>query len=153
MLKKYVLLITLLSGITIGVHAAPTQPDQKNNEIAANVIKIKTPEVNMTAKNEDATQVFMELDNNGQKTHQLIAAYSPAAQVIQIHQTIRKNAEQYMTQVPNIIIPAHHEKDLESGGFHVMLIGLNKPLKEGKKVPVVLIFEDGSYINLEVPVI
>ncbi|HVV69455.1 MAG TPA: copper chaperone PCu(A)C [Gammaproteobacteria bacterium] len=153
MLKKISFAFLLIISTAVAAETAPMiKGESAVNEIAANVISVKTPEVNMALPTQGSTQVFMELDNNGKARHKLIAAYSPAAKLIQLHQTIEKNGEQYMQQVPMISIKPQHEQDLKQGGFHVMLMGLNESLKKGHKVPVVLLFDDGSYINLNVPV-
>jgi periplasmic copper chaperone A len=150
--KIFFTFLLITSTVAMAETGSMMKGESGGNEIAANVMSIKTPEINMPTPIQGSTQVFMELDNNGRVAHKLIAAYSPVAKLIQLHQTIKKNGEQYMRQVPMISIKPHHEQELKQGGFHVMLMGLNESLKEGHKVPVVLLFEDGSYINLNVSI-
>ena len=38
---------------------------------------------------------------------------------------------------------------LEPGGYHIMLMGLTKPLTEGEMVPATLIFEHAGRIEVE----
>ncbi len=152
MLKKISLTFLLIISTLAMAEAAPVKKELAMNEIAANVVSIKTPEVNMATPMQGSTQVFMELDNNGRVFHKLIAAYSPVAKLVQLHQSFEKNGERYMQQVSTIDINPHQEEDLKQGGLHIMLIGINEPLKKGHKVPIVLLFEDGSYLNLSVPV-
>ena len=46
-----------------------------------------------------------------------------------------------MREVDGIDLPAGQTVNLASGGFHVMLIGLKRQLKEGDSVPLSLVIE------------
>ncbi len=124
----------------------------KNQEIAATVIQAKNPEVKAISIGANETQVFVDLKNNGVKEHTLIAAVSPLAKETQLHKTIEVNGQPEMRQVNHIDIQAHQERDLQQGGFHVMLIGLSNPLKIGQKIPITLVFADGSDVVIHATV-
>ena len=49
-------------------------------------------------------------------------------------------------------IPADGTAVLKPGSYHVMLIGLKKPLKEGETFPLTLTFEKAGKITVDVPV-
>ena len=49
-------------------------------------------------------------------------------------------------------IPAGGSVVLKPGSYHVMLIGLKKPLTAGKKIPLTLTFEKSGNISVTVPV-
>ena len=51
-----------------------------------------------------------------------------------------------MSPVPNIPVPANGKVELKPGGFHLMLIGLTRPLKIGDKVQLTLNFEKAGKI-------
>lgn len=150
MIKKtlFTAIIALYASFAVAKEA-PTPTSSP--EVAADVISIKTPQVQIAAPSMHVSEVFMELDNNGQQSHDVIAAYSPVAKRVQLHKTLQQNGHSAMQQVRFIAIAPHHEQDLKQGGFHVMLIGLNKPINKGDIVPVVLLFDDGSYMNVNVP--
>jgi hypothetical protein len=57
-----------------------------------------------------------------------------------------------MRPVPRIEVKAGGETKLEPGGLHIMLIGLEQPLKEGASVALTLSFEDGSTKDVTAPV-
>jgi copper(I)-binding protein len=46
-----------------------------------------------------------------------------------------------MRQVDSIELPAGQVVNLASGGYHIMLIGLKRQLKEGDTVPLSLVIE------------
>ncbi len=150
-IKKFGFLI-LFSFFSVIVFAA--DPGAKtSNEVAAEMVSVKTPKVEAVAVGDSATQVFMELDNHGQRYHDLVAAYSPAAKQTQLHQTVQIGGKSQMRQVSYIGIQPKHVRDLQQGGFHVMLMGIDKPLTKGQNLPIVLIFEDGSSITIHAPVV
>ena len=47
-----------------------------------------------------------------------------------------------MAAVKRVDLPAGKTVELSPGGYHVMLMDLKAPLKEGEQVPVTLTFED-----------
>lgn len=132
------LLFCMLSGISMNATAA-------NSEIAANVISIKTPTVNEQALNNNATEVFMAFLNQGHQSHELVAATSPMADQVQLHTTAMQHGKMVMQQIQEITIKTNHEKDLQLGGLHVMLIGLKGSLAKNQSIPITLIFNDGSW--------
>jgi hypothetical protein len=54
-----------------------------------------------------------------------------------------------MAHVEGIDIPANDTVVLESGGYHIMLMGLTQELIEGQMVPGVLIFEKAGRVEME----
>jgi len=55
--------------------------------------------------------------------------------------------------VKEIALPAKGEAVLQPGGYHVMLIDMKTPLKEGDKVAITLGFSDGGSKTVEAPVV
>jgi copper(I)-binding protein len=53
-----------------------------------------------------------------------------------------------MRPVAGIDIPAGGEVALGSGGYHVMLIDLARPLAAGDKVPLTLTFERAGTVDI-----
>jgi copper(I)-binding protein len=147
-MSRCTLIILVLLAFFSSAIYAQSQP----NSSAADVITVKTPQVQMMSSASNSTEVFMELDNAGNKTYDVVAAYSPEAKQVQLHRSFSKDDRTWMQQVRHISIASHHERDLKQGGFHVMLMDLSKPLNRGDIVPIILIFNDGSWLKLNVPV-
>jgi len=57
-----------------------------------------------------------------------------------------------MRQVKEIAVKAGGQAELKPGSYHVMLIDLKAPLKEGETVPLTLTFDDGSSQTIDAPV-
>ena len=96
---------------------------------------------------------FLTVKNNDNKEVTLVSADSDIAARVELHGHEMKGDMMRMFKLEHgIKIPAGAEAKLQSGGNHVMLMGLKKPLKEGEKVNITLHFSDGDAIDVKVPV-
>jgi copper(I)-binding protein len=71
----------------------------------------------------------------------LVAASSPVAGVVEIHNMKMEGGVMRMFAVDGIDLPANRTVKLASGGYHVMLLDLQRTLKAGERVPLKLTFE------------
>ena len=148
-MKKLLVGLALLSTVAFAAPHHHFKNFKLSKEIAASVMTVKTPNVMAEAVGQYATAVFMDLKNNGNDAHRLVAATSPVAAIVQLHATVFKHGDKnYMIHVKSISIKPHHDRDLHAGGFHVMLIDTTHQLKSGESVPVTLIFSDGSWMTI-----
>ena len=76
------------------------------------------------------------------KPLKLIKAESPLTNTVELHDMKMKDGVMEMKAVDAIVIPANKLIDLKPGGFHIMLIKVNKPIKKGDEVPLTLTFEN-----------
>ena len=51
------------------------------------------------------------------------------------------NGMMKMADAQNVYIPAHGKAVFEPGGYHMMLVNINKPIKPGDIVPITLHFQ------------
>lgn len=97
--------------------------------------------------------VFMMLRNGGGNADRLIKAASPVAASVELHTHVKDGDAMRMRPVENIPVPANGQTALEPGGYHIMLIDLRQPLKEGASIPLTLTFETAGAVTLQVPVV
>lgn len=57
-----------------------------------------------------------------------------------------------MAKVPSIDVPAGGSVELKPGSYHVMLIGLNRELRNGDKFSLSLSFQSGATSTVQVEV-
>ena len=69
---------------------------------------------------------------------QLVAASSPLATEAQLHGMFMQGESMQMQQVNSIDLPANQLVSLRPGSYHIMLMGLKKPLVAGSIVPIQL---------------
>lgn len=94
---------------------------------------------------------FMTIHNSG-AADRLIAAAGDVAARVELHTHMMEGDVMKMRQVEAIDVPAGGMATLQPGGFHVMLIGLHEPLKEGDRFPLTLTFEKAGEVTLEIAV-
>lgn len=68
----------------------------------------------------------------------LVGATSPACKTVQLHTMTSEGGMMRMREVKAIELPAGKRVNLRESGYHLMLIGLKAPLKEGETVPLTL---------------
>ena len=88
---------------------------------------------------------YLVIQNNG-AADRLLSVTSDIAQTIELHESMDSGGMMQMSPVPNIPIPAIGKVELKPGGFHMMLIGLTRPVKTGDKVQLTLNFEKAGKI-------
>ncbi len=120
--------------------------------LADGAISIDDPQVRLVPPSTENTAVFMRIRNRGDKDVNLLRAESPAAKTAELHTVIEEGGMKKMRPVANIPIKAKGETALKPGDYHVMLIGLTKPLQEGDEVALTLKFDDGSSQSVVAPV-
>jgi len=110
--------------------------------------------VRATVPQQKATGAFMQLKSD--VPARLVGASSPFAGVVEIHEMRMEKDVMKMGPVPALELPAGDAVKLEPGGYHIMLMGLHRQVKEGQQVPLTLVIEnrDGSRhsVELSVPV-
>lgn len=102
------------------------------------------------ATNGKSGAIFLTL--TGPTKNALVKASSPVAKTVELHTHIKEGNVMRMRKVEKFDITPAQETVLKPGGDHIMLIDLQTPLKEKDEIPLELTFEDGSIINLQVPV-
>ena len=103
-----------------------------------------------TVTGQHATGAFMQLRSPSDTS--LVAVATPAAKAAELHTMVTDNGVMKMRAVPSIALPAGKTVELSPGGYHVMLLDIAKPMKEGESVPVTLTFagKDGRKTTQEV---
>jgi periplasmic copper chaperone A len=82
----------------------------------------------------------------------LTGVSTPAAQKADIHEMTMDGSVMKMRQVDGIDLPAGKALALKPGGYHIMLTGLAKPLKEGDTFPLTLDFAKAGAKQVNVSV-
>ncbi|MDH3713960.1 MAG: copper chaperone PCu(A)C [Gammaproteobacteria bacterium] len=84
---------------------------------------------------------YFTLSNRGASGDRLIAAASPVAERVEIHEHSMSDGVMRMRHVPGVDVSPGLTTVFEPGGLHIMLMGLHEPLLEGKTFPLTLTFE------------
>lgn len=95
--------------------------------------------------------VFLTIRNAGD-ADRLVSAETKAAAVAQLHATTRSGDVVRMRKIDGVDVPAHGRVALKPGGTHVMLVGLQGPLREGTSFPLTLTFAKAGAVVVTVSV-
>lgn len=90
---------------------------------------------------------FMTLANPGKTPDALVSASSPIAREVQIHQSSMANGVAAMRRLDRVPLAAGERVTFKPGGYHLMLMGLKRPLAVGDKAPVTLVFASGAKVE------
>lgn len=93
--------------------------------------------------------IFIELRAAAGVADRLLAASSPAAGVVELHDHIRDGAMAKMRRVDAIPIAAGQTVKLQPGGLHIMLMDLKGALVAGETVKLSLTFEKAGVVEVE----
>lgn len=93
--------------------------------------------------------IFMNIKNASNADVKLVGVHSSVCKSTEIHTHKMENGMMAMIQVKDAVIPKNGETKLAPGGLHIMLMDLNKPIKDGDKVDLELKFSNGESIKLD----
>lgn len=96
--------------------------------------------------------VFMLIQNPGEEAEYLTGAETDICERVEIHETVLEDGTMRMRPMDKLEIPAGDLVELKPGGYHIMLINLKAPLKEGDTFDLKLNFQNNGSQVLPVPV-
>lgn len=95
------------------------------------------------------TAAFMTIRNTGSDDAILKSAHCDVAETVQIHTMEQVGEIMKMKEVSELRIPANGEAILAPKGYHIMLIGLVRPINEGESIPLTLYFTDRATLAVD----
>lgn len=124
--------------------SAPATPD-------APAIRVQGVTLSPSAQGRDMSAGFLTIENSGARADRLVSVESPIATRIEFHET-RMGANDVMEMYPisgGVPVPAEGEVVFQSGGLHLMLLGLKAPLIEGDHAQMTFTFETSGPIQVD----
>ncbi len=94
--------------------------------------------------------VYLDIRSNAPA--RLVAAASPVAVRVELHNMSMEGGVMKMAPVAGIALAAGQTVKLAPGGYHVMLVDLKRPLKAGDSVPLTLTIERADKTRASVEV-
>jgi copper(I)-binding protein len=160
------LTILLLAALLAGCTVAPIQPSDAMGDMTAMATETPLPEpepgkltiVDVRARPAPLAggtgAVYFTVLNGLDSDVQLVFASSPAANIVETHETVAENGVMKMIPLPEgYTVPAGEALVLKPGGKHIMLIDLVEPLAPGDTVNLTVNFDNGESMELTVPVL
>lgn len=102
---------------------------------------------------DQAAAGYMVIANSSGQADALLSASSPSASSVEIHQTSTDMSGMTgMQPIARLDVPAGGTVKLEPGGYHLMIMGLAKPLAVGDKLELDLVFEHAGKVVVQAEV-
>lgn len=138
-MRKIILSLSLLAFAPIAAYAqtSPASVSVENAWARATAGSAKTGAVYMTVVDQAAPD-------------RLVAVATPAAGTAELHQTIRDGDVMKMRPVDGVPIASGKPVTFAPGGYHVMLMDLKQPLREGQSFPLTLTFQNSGQVQTTV---
>ena len=95
----------------------------------------------------NVTAAFVVIENVGAADLRIVGATCDAAGTVEMHEMVRSGDMMKMAPVTSIVVPAKGKVELRPGGLHLMLFELNKALKDGDTVNLVLTTDAGGTVQ------
>jgi copper(I)-binding protein len=95
-----------------------------------------------TVPQQKTTGAYMQLKSASDA--RVVEVRSPVAGTAEIHQVLVVDGRMTMRPAGPLELPAGKLVELKPGGFHIMLMELKQPLKEGDSVAISIVFENAD---------
>jgi periplasmic copper chaperone A len=100
----------------------------------------------------DNSAAYMEITNEGDDDIVLTGASSDVARTVEIHESSMDDGMMHMEEIPEMVIEPGDTATLEPGGFHVMMMSLERDLEPEDTFDLTLHFDGLDDVELEVTV-
>lgn len=118
--------------------------NKKYQTTKVNKIEIKDANVRAPIPGMENTVGYMLMTNISDKDVVLVSAKSTIAKKVEFHDHIMTAGVMKMIKLDDLTIKANQAKTFETGGLHLMFIGLDDSQSMQKTVDVTFVFSDGS---------
>ena len=96
---------------------------------------------------------YLTIRNTGGTDDRLMAASSPSAGAVELHEMAMQGDVMRMRKLEDgITIPAGETVELTPGGLHLMFMKVKEPFKNGGSVVLTLTFEKAGSVDVVLPV-
>jgi periplasmic copper chaperone A len=133
---------------------APQQPAEApaTEQISSMRLQVLDTWASPTPGGVDVSAGYLTIANDGDSADQLIAASSPRAARVEIHEMTMDGAVMQMRPVTALAIGPGERIELAPGGRHLMFFGVTQPFAIGEEIPVQLTFEHAGVMDVALPV-
>lgn len=135
--------------LALALVAAPVVANAHEFGGAKDGVTIRHPWARATPSGAKVGVVFFEMKAAASRGDRLIGGKTKTAERVEIHAHVMEKGVAKMRPVKGLEIPAGRSVVLQPSGYHLMLVGLTSPLKEGDTLDVTLVFERSGEVKLE----
>ncbi|WP_051661031.1 copper chaperone PCu(A)C [Bosea sp. 117] len=120
------------------------------HEYKLGTLEIAHPWARMTPAGAKVGGGYLTVANAGDAPDRLVGVTAEVADHVEIHEMSVKDGVMTMRMLPDgVEVPAKGEVKFAPGGYHLMLMGLKQPLKQGERVKGTLTFTKAGTVAVE----
>lgn len=117
-------------------------------------LQIVHPWARATPKGASVGGGFMTITNTGSEPDRLIGGSAAVAGRFEVHEMSMDNGVMRMRPLKNgLEIKPGQTVELKPGSFHVMMMDLKNPIKEGERIKGTLVFEKAGTVEVEYAIV
>jgi copper(I)-binding protein len=121
-----------------------------SGDYKAGSLDISDPWSRATPKGSSVAAGYMKITNGGSTPDRLISGSSDVASKFEVHEMKMENGVAKMRPVKGgLEVKPGETVELKPGSFHVMFVGLKKPLSAGDHFKATLVFEKAGPVSVE----
>lgn len=151
-MRRSILRAVLATGATILASTLPRVAAEAH-DVRAGDLFIDHPWTRAVGASAPTAAGYMTIRNDGSAADRLVAAQTPRARAVELHEMSMTGGIMRMRPVTGgIAIPPGQEVRLGPGGQHLMLIGPQGGFAQGARIPVTLVFERAGRVEVELAV-
>ena len=114
------------------------------NIMANTSIEILTPIIRLPPPGQNVSAIFLKITNNSKNDLSIIKVSGDFAKQFELHTMEMKDNMMRMRQVDLILLKKDSTTELKSGGLHIMVFDIKKPLQKDNFYDLKLFFSDNS---------
>lgn len=95
----------------------------------------------------EVAALYLDIANHGTSDDELLAVSTILAERAELHRQVDHGGMTSMEEIEALSIPVDGRLTMHPGGYHVMLIGLKRPIASGETVPLELHFRHAGTRN------
>lgn len=146
----------LRGALVLAMAAATTtlaQAQDMGQTVKAGDLVISQPWTRATAGGAKVGGGYLTIENKGTVADKLVGGSTDAAGKLEVHQMTMSDGVMKMHPVEGgLVIEPGKTVKLAPGGYHLMLVDLKHPFKQGEKVPATLEFEKAGKVEVSLDV-
>lgn len=148
MMKNYLRLLGI--GLAIGVMSWFGFQNAAARDYTVGSLKIENPWTRATPKGSKVAGGYLRVTNRGEVVDRLSGGTAEFAARVEIHEMRTVDGVMRMRPLPKgLEIKPGATVELRPGSYHVMFMGLKRPLKQGERVSGTLSFERAGTLEVE----
>ena len=145
--------LTSLSFASLGLAALLALAPARADEVKAGDLVISQAWARATPRGAKVGGGFLTIENKGSTPDRLIGASAEFAGKIEVHEMTTENGVMKMRPVEKgLAIDPGKTVKLAPGAYHLMMMDLKSPLKQGDTEPVTLEFEKAGKVTVSLDV-